>query len=74
MSAVQENTALETSGTTAQAVEVETPFRRFVADYMENKIAVFGAVSVFLVVLIALFGPLISPTDPYDLASVTFMD
>ncbi|MEP3114248.1 ABC transporter permease [Nisaea sp.] len=74
MSAAQENTALETSGTTAQTVEVETPFRRFVADYMENKIAVFGAVSVFLVVLIALFGPLISPTDPYDLASVTFMD
>ncbi|WP_193170260.1 ABC transporter permease [Nisaea nitritireducens] len=74
MSAVQENAANGGAGQSQSAVEVETPFRRFVADYMENKIAVFGLVSVFLVVLIALFGPLIAPTDPYDLASVTFMD
>ncbi|WP_323795985.1 ABC transporter permease [Nisaea sp.] len=74
MSAVQENTDNGAAGHSQSAVEVETPFRRFVADYMENKIAVFGAISVFVVVLIALFGPLIAPTDPYDLASVTFMD
>ncbi|WP_028464578.1 ABC transporter permease [Nisaea denitrificans] len=74
MSAVQENADHGRAGHSQSAVEVETPFRRFVADYMENKIAVFGAISVFVVVLIALFGPLIAPTDPYDLASVTFMD
>ena len=74
MSAVQENADNGAAGHSQSAVEVETPFRRFVADYMENKIAVFGAISVLLVVLIALFGPLIAPTDPYDLASVTFMD
>ena len=74
MSAVQENTGHGSAEQTRSAAEVETPFRRFIADYMENKIAVFGLVSVFLVVLIALFGPLIAPTDPYDLASVTFMD
>jgi len=74
MSAVQDNAGKSGSGQTAAAVDVETPFRRFVADYAENKIAVFGAFSVFIVGMIALFGPLIAPTDPYDLASVTFMD
>ncbi|MEQ8332876.1 ABC transporter permease [Nisaea sp.] len=74
MSAVQDNAVQGDSETNPAAVDVETPFRRFVADYAENKIAVFGAVSVLMVGLIALFGPLIAPTDPYDLASVTFMD
>ena len=74
MSAVQDDTAQSSAGQKTPDAEVETPFRRFIADYAENKIAVFGAVSVLLVILVALLGPLIAPTDPYDLASVTFMD
>ena len=74
MSAVQDNTVQGGAESKQAAADAETPFRRFVADYAENKIAVFGALSVLLVGLVALFGPLIAPTDPYDLASVTFMD
>ena len=74
MSAVQENADNGGVGQSQPDAEVETPLRRFIADYMENKVAILGAIGVFVVVLIALFGPLIAPTDPYDLASVTFMD
>lgn len=57
-----------------ESVAVETPFRRFVSDYAESKVAVFGAVGVLIVVLIAVLGPSIAPTNPYDLATVTIMD
>ena len=67
MTAVNETSSNET-------VAVETPFRRFISDYCESKVAVFGAVGVLIVVLIAVFGPLISPTDPYDLKTVTILD
>jgi peptide/nickel transport system permease protein len=59
---------------TADSTPVETPFRRFVADFFESRLAT-GAFVVFLgIVFIALFAPLISPTDPYDLATVDIMD
>jgi len=53
---------------------VETPFRRFLSDYVESPVAVVGAIGVFIVILIAILGPFLAPTDPYDLSSVTFMD
>jgi peptide/nickel transport system permease protein len=50
--------------------EVETPLRRFASDFTENKVAV-GALLVFLgIVFVALFAPLISPQNPYDLAEI----
>ncbi|WP_420404611.1 ABC transporter permease [Nisaea sp.] len=74
MTAVQDDTEIGTAGAAKPISEGETPFRRFLADYAESKVAVAGAFGVLIVLLIALFGPWISPTDPYDLASVTFMD
>lgn len=56
------------------AVQVETPLGRFVSDYMEDRIAVISLVVLGIIVFIALFAPLIAPTDPYDLAKVTILD
>ena len=54
--------------------EVETPWRRFASDFTENKVAV-GALLVFLgIVFVALFAPLISPQNPYDLAEIDILD
>ena len=58
----------------AQAVAVETPFRRFASDFFESRIAT-AALAVFAVIaFIALFAPWIAPTDPYDLAQVSVLD
>lgn len=54
--------------------EVETPFHRFASDFMENRVAVVALVVLMGIIFIALFAPLISPTDPYDLATVSIMD
>jgi peptide/nickel transport system permease protein len=48
--------------------------RRFVSDFAENKVAV-GALLVFMgIVFVALFAPLISPQNPYDLAEIDILD
>ena len=53
---------------------VETPFRRFVSEFCESKVAL-GALVVFtLIALAAIFAPWISPQDPYDLAVLDIMD
>lgn len=53
---------------------VQTPLRRFLSDYCESRIAV-GAFWVLLgIVFIALFAPLISPQDPYDLRQLDILD
>lgn len=52
----------------------ETPFRRFVADFAESKVAV-GAFVVFVVIaLLAIFANVIAPQNPYDLAQLDIMD
>ena len=53
---------------------VETPFRRIVADFMANPLAVFGLVLLVVILLLALFAPVISPQNPYDLAQLDVMD
>ncbi|NQW11823.1 MAG: ABC transporter permease [Alphaproteobacteria bacterium] len=55
-------------------VGVETPFKRFLSDYKESSVAVLGAIGVGVVMFIALFGPWLAPTDPYDLAQVSVLD
>lgn len=72
MTAIQEDNAVP--ATKATDAGVETPFRRFVSDYMDSPVAVIGAIGVFIVLLIALVGPFLAPTDPYDLATVSILD
>lgn len=56
------------------AVKPETPFQRFVSDFFASKVATGAFLVLMVIVFIAVFAPLISPTDPYDLATVDVMD
>jgi peptide/nickel transport system permease protein len=58
----------------AALAKEETPFRRFVRSFIEDRLALFGLVLFILIVLLALAAPLIAPQNPYDLASVDVMD
>ncbi len=53
---------------------VETPFQRFMADFLEDRVAVVSLGVLIGIIFIALFAPLISPMDPYDLAKVTILN
>ena len=54
--------------------EEETPLRRFVAEYCENRIAVVALFVFVAVALAAVFAPLISMQNPYDLAQIDILD
>src|SRR4029450_8403781 len=53
---------------------VETPFRRIVSDFCSNPVAVFGLALLAVILFLALFAPLLSPQNPYDLAQLDVMD
>ena len=59
---------------TPAAPAVETNLRRFMVDFCENRIAVAAALVFATIVILALAAPWVSPTDPYDLKSVSIMD
>jgi peptide/nickel transport system permease protein len=52
----------------------QSPLRRIATDFLANPVAVFGLALLSLIVLAALFAPLISPQNPYDLAQLDVMD
>ena len=52
----------------------ETPFSRFVSEFLSSRLAVFGLVLLSVVVFIAILAPWISPQNPYDLAKLDLMD
>jgi peptide/nickel transport system permease protein len=52
----------------------QTPFQRIVGDFVDDPVAVFGLVLLTIIMLIAIFAPLISPQNPYDLAQLDVMD
>jgi peptide/nickel transport system permease protein len=52
----------------------QSPLRRIASDFFENPVAVFGLGMLLLVVAAAIFAPLISPQNPYDLAQLDVMD
>ena len=52
----------------------QTPLARIVADFGESKLALAGLAVLALIVLVALFAPLISPQNPYDLAQLDVLD
>lgn len=56
------------------AIKVETPFQRFTADFVESRIAVVSLFVLVAIIFIALFAPLISPTNPYDLTTVSILN
>ena len=52
----------------------QTPFARIVADFAESKLALAGLALLALILLVAVFAPLISPQNPYDLAQLDVLD
>ncbi len=68
-------TASETPVTSiAATAAVETPFRRFLSDFAESKLAMIGFFTFVVVLIIAVTAPWISPTNPYDLATIDILD
>jgi peptide/nickel transport system permease protein len=62
------------SGTIAPAPRVETPFRRFVSEFAESRLAMGGLAVFVLIALGAVFAPWITPQNPYDLMQIDIMD
>lgn len=52
----------------------QTPFQRIAADFVDNPVAMFGLALLTILMLAAIFAPLISPQNPYDLAQLDVMD
>jgi len=53
---------------------VETPLRRFVSEFLESRIAIAGLAVFLLIILGAIFAPLITPQNPYDLMQINILD
>jgi peptide/nickel transport system permease protein len=65
---------MQDTSTPLAAVAVETPFRRFTRNFFSSKIALAGFVLMVLILLAALFAPVLAPQDPYDLSRLDVMD
>jgi peptide/nickel transport system permease protein len=52
----------------------ESPLRRIWRDFTDNPIAVVGLAMLIVIVLVAVFAPVISPQNPYDLAQIDVLD
>ena len=57
-----------------KTVKLATPFRRLMSDYRESKIAMVALTVLSLVIVMAVFAPLITPQNPYDLKQLDVMD
>ena len=56
------------------APRIESPMRRFWSEFSESKLALIGLMLLTMIILIAIFAPLISPQNPYDLGQLDIMD
>ncbi|OZI41652.1 ABC transporter permease [Bordetella genomosp. 4] len=65
---------VHTTATSTHAVKVETPLRRFLADFCASKLALFGVVLLLLTVGAAIFAPWIAPQNPFDIATLDILD
>ena len=65
-----------TNLTTTETIspKIETPLQRFLRDFFASRIASLGSLVLLLLVLLAIFAPLISPQNPYDLMVLDVMD
>jgi peptide/nickel transport system permease protein len=55
-------------------VAAQTPLREFTAGYARDRIAVAALMVLALILLAAVFAPLLSPQNPYNLAQLDIMD
>ena len=61
MSAVPDKVSLPASAVRGR---VDSPFRRFLRDFCESKLAVGGFFVILTIAILALFAPWFAPTDP----------
>ena len=59
---------------TASAPAVETPFRRFVSEFLESRVAAMAVLVLAGIIGLAILAPWITPQNPYDLAQVDVLD
>lgn len=59
---------------TLKSAEVETPLQRFTRNFFASRIAGAGCIVLLVIVLAAIFAPVIAPQNPYDLAQIDIMD
>ncbi len=52
----------------------ETPFRLFVSEFLESRVATAALVTLAAIIVLAIAAPWITPQNPYDLAQVDVMD
>lgn len=71
MTAETEINATGESGTTGK---MNTPFRQFFSDYAESRFALAALAVLMLVVFMAIFAPLVTPQNPYDLKQLDVTD
>ena len=55
-------------------MSTDSPFRRIWSGFAESKIALAALALLAVIVCVALFAPLISPQNPYDLTQLDVMD
>jgi peptide/nickel transport system permease protein len=66
--------ATEPDPTTEKEPTVESPWKRFAAEFAESRLALVGLAMLVAIVLLAVCAPLVSPQNPYDLAQLDVMD
>jgi peptide/nickel transport system permease protein len=54
--------------------KIQTPFRRFLEEFFESKLATLGFFLLAAIILLALAAPLVAPQNPYDLAKLNLLD
>src|SRR5262245_33238859 len=55
-------------------MEASSPLLRFWSEFRENRMALAALCVVTLIVLLAVFAPLIAPQDPYDIGRLSLSD
>lgn len=64
----------QTSQSNNLMAPVETPFRRFISDFSQDRIAMTAFIFLILLIFLAVFAPWIVPQNPYDLGQVSILD
>lgn len=57
-----------------RAARVDSPTRRIIAQFMEDRVAVLGLILFICIAILALMAPWIAPQNPYDLSQLNIMD
>ena len=64
MTTTDQNITDDQEGNLKQFEGVDTTFRRFLSDFFESRLAVLGSIVIMSIILLAVFAPLLTPTDP----------